>query len=103
MHIIPKINGFDWNQGNKDKNFNKHDVTIGECDEIFFNHPLLVSPDIKHSKMEVRSHALGHTQEGRMLFLSFTIRHHQIRVISARDMNKKEKAFYEKAQKNPQV
>ncbi len=103
MHIIPRIDAFDWNQGNRDKNSSKHGVSNSECEEVFFNHPLLVSPDIKHSQVEKRFHALGHTQEGRMFFLTFTIRQNSIRVISARDMNKKEKSSYEKAQENSQI
>ena len=103
MHIVTNIDGFDWNQGNELKNLSKHSVTNEECEEVFFNHPLLVSPDLKHSQTEPRLHALGYTQEGRMLFLSFTIRQEKIRVISARDMNKKEKTFYEKAQKDSKI
>ena len=94
MLIIPQIQGFDWNKGNLDKNLVKHNVSNSECEETLFNQPLIVSPDEKHSQTEKRFYALGKTDNNRLLFLSFTIRNNLIRVISARDMNKKEREQY---------
>ncbi|MBU0501939.1 MAG: BrnT family toxin [Candidatus Margulisbacteria bacterium] len=65
-----------------------------ECEEIFFNEPLVV-PDDKHSKMEQRFYALGRTNQDRLLFVVYTIRSNKIRVISARDMNKRERGCYQ--------
>ena len=64
---------------------------------MFFNDPLLLLEDAKHSQREVRFHALGKTDEGRLLHITFTLRHKNtlIRVISARDMHKKERVIYE--------
>ena len=95
MKILPEPISFEWDKGNIDKNLFKHSVTNKEAEEIFNNQPL-ISEDIKHSKKELRFQALGKTDKERLLFLSFTIRKDKIRVISARDMNKKEVSRYEK-------
>lgn len=87
--------GFDWDHGNHHKNWEKHAVSYTECEEIFFNQPLLISHDTKHSDTEKRYFALGKTNHHRLLFVAFTKRLHLIRVISARDMSKKERAYYE--------
>jgi uncharacterized protein len=86
--------GFDWDDANVEKNWDRHRVAFWEAEEIFFNEPLLVRSDIGHSERERRYLALGHTDTGRHLFISFTIRRHLIRVISARDMTRKETRTY---------
>ena len=88
--------GFEWDKGNIDENWIKHNVGMFECEQIFFNQPLLLSNDILHSKNETRFFALGKTNLERMLFISFTVRTKNIRVISARDMSRKEKKSYNK-------
>ncbi|MCP5277665.1 MAG: BrnT family toxin [Thiobacillus sp.] len=92
------VTGFDWDSGNARKN-EKHGVTAAEAEQVFFNQPLLLLEDMKHSLDEPRFHALGHTHDGRLLHLTFTLRHEgtSIRVISARDMHRKERAIYEQA------
>jgi len=89
------IHGFEWDENNREKNWEKHQVSTGECEEVFFNLPLLLSTDPAHSQMEPRSFILGQTDSGRLLFIAFTIRDDRIRVISARDMSRKERAIYE--------
>lgn len=86
--------GFQWDQGNVEKNQQSHNVTYMECEEVFFNKPLLLSKDVKHSQKENRYYVLGKTNEQRKLFIAFTLRDNLIRVISARDMSKKEKQIY---------
>ena len=90
------ISGFDWDAGNRDKNRHKHGVTTSECEEVFFNLPFLSQPDLEHSKAEARYFILGQTNSGRHLFIAFTIRNDKIRVISARDMSRKETEIYER-------
>jgi len=87
---LPKTISFDWDKGNLNKNRLKHGVSTDECEEIFFNNPLL-SEDVIHSQAEPRIKALGKTNLGRKLFVVFTLRGGRIRVISARDQNKKER------------
>ena len=87
--------GFEWDFGNKEKNRQRHQVDTSECEEVFLNKPLLISPDTAHSKTEPRYRALGITNDKRKLFLSFTVRGHQVRIISARDQNRKERKYYE--------
>ncbi len=91
-HVV----GFQWDEGNADKNWIAHDVENRECEQVFFNVPLLVLDDPRHSVAEKRWVALGRTNGGRHLLVIFTIRGNLIRVISARDMNRKERRFYEK-------
>ncbi len=86
--------GFQWDKGNSEKNWEKHKVTKNECEQVFFNLPFLVEEDTEHSISEKRSYILGQTDSRRFLFIVFTIRDQLIRVISARDMNKKEKEIY---------
>ena len=98
MIDLTKITSFEWDQGNARKN-EKHGVSMAEAEQVFFNTPLLVLDDIKHSKRELRFHALGRTDKVRLLHITFTLRHadEKIRVISARDMHRKERAIYEQA------
>ncbi len=95
VDLLPECTGFDWDEGNLEKNWISHKVTASECEQIFFNLPLVVADDIKHSQKENRLYALGQTDANRLLFLVFTIRQKLIRVISARDMNRKEIRMYQ--------
>lgn len=99
MLDVQSIDGFDWDEGNIDKNWIKHQVSNSECEELFFNLPLLLADDKRHSREEIRYYALGQTNINRWLFIAFTIRDNKIRVISARDMNLKERNIY--AKENP--
>jgi len=94
---IYSIEGFEWDEGNIDKNWIKHQVSNSECEEIFFNLPLLLADDAKHSGHEKRYYVLGQTNANRWLFVAFAIRENRIRVISARDMSQKEVRAYAKA------
>ncbi|MEY4210347.1 MAG: hypothetical protein RLZ92_726 [Pseudomonadota bacterium] len=96
MIDLSKITGFDWDEGNSRKN-NKHGVSTAESEQVFFNSPLLLLADVKHSQQEPRFHALGKTHQHRLLHITFTLRHQNqyIRVISARDMHRKERNIYE--------
>ena len=94
-NLLKECEGFQWDEGNSDKNWIKHKVSRFECEQIFFNLPLIVREDLKHSKKETRFYTLGRTDSNRYLFISFTIRNKLIRVISARDMTSKERKKYE--------
>lgn len=90
---LAAASGFQWDKGNRDKNLDKHGVTNSEAEQVFFNEPMVVV-DERHSGDEPRYCALGATNARRPLFVVFTLRRGKIRVISARDMSKKErKAF----------
>ena len=93
-----KIAGFDWDDGNARKN-DKHGVSMAEAEQVFFNAPLLLLEDSAHSQKEQRVHALGKTDDGRALHITFTLRQsgQSIREISARDMHRKERTIYDKA------
>ena len=98
MIHLAKVEGFDWDEGNARKN-ERHGVTAAEAEQVFFNVPLLLLDDSHHSDSEIRYHALGKTSVGRRLHLSFTLRNDdtKIRVISVRNMSRKERTIYEQA------
>ena len=90
--------GFDWDDGNLEKNWELHRVPFWEAEEIFFNEPLVIMADRKHSGQESRYLALGQTDSGRPLLISFfTVRRSLVRVISARDMTRREVRIYEQS------
>jgi uncharacterized DUF497 family protein len=94
---LAQIEGFDWDEGNVTKSVDKHSVGPLEAEQVFFNEPLVVVDDAGHSVHEVRFHALGRTDAGRLLHITFTLRGggRLIRVISARTMRRKERVRYE--------
>ena len=96
MIELNDLDGFEWDESNREKNWIAHQVSMGECEEVFFNLPLLLQSDPAHSQTEARNYVLGQTNAGRRLFIAFTVRNNKIRVISARDMSKKERAVYGK-------
>jgi uncharacterized DUF497 family protein len=92
---LRKCVGFDWDEHNTRKNWEKHQIMPGECEQVFFNRPLMEGPDSEHSLQEQRYYVLGRTNDGRRVFIAFTIRGQLIRVISARDMSKRERRQYD--------
>jgi uncharacterized protein len=99
MIDLDQISGFDWDGGNGRKSAEKHDVSQAEAESVFFNDPLIVVEDARHSETERRFNALGKTAQDRLLHVTFTLRQNgtMIRVISARDMHRKERGAYEQA------
>src|SRR3974377_2472452 len=97
MLDLSQIEGFEWDEGNSRKSVEKHDVSQAEAEQVFFNEQLLLLEDVSHSAREARWHALGRTDTGRSLHISFTLRADGklIRVISARTMHRKERLRYE--------
>jgi uncharacterized DUF497 family protein len=92
--------GFDWDESNSTKNWERHKVTPEEAEDVFFHDPLLMRGDRSHSLEEKRYRALGQTSRGRLLFIAFTVRRKLVRVISARDMNRREAEGYRWHEKN---
>jgi uncharacterized DUF497 family protein len=99
MIDLDQITGFDWDAGNSRKSAGKHDVSQAEAESISFNDPLIVVEDTKHGDSEQRLNALGKTAQNRLLHITFTLRQNgtMVRVISARDMHRKERKAYEQA------
>ncbi|HJX65082.1 MAG TPA: BrnT family toxin [Polyangia bacterium] len=95
--ILAHCVGFQWDEGNADKNWELHHVSRAEAEEMFFNRPLVVASDDKHSEKEIRLAALGKTDADRLLAIVFTVRENLVRVISARDMSRRERSLYEQA------
>ena len=94
---LPVCTGFEWDVGNAGKNQERHQVSDGECEQVFFQRPILIAPDAIHSLDEPRYAALGQTAAGRRLTIVFTIRGESIRVIPARPMSRRERRVYEQA------
>lgn len=104
MKSFPESKSFDWDQGNINKNWDKHRVQHLECEEIFFNEPIVTKVEKRGVSQEERVSALGVTNEGRFLFVVFTVRTGRIRVVSARDMNRKErKIYHEKTKEDTEI
>ncbi len=99
MLDLDRITGFDWDAGNVTKSAAQHAVSGLEAEQVFFNAPLVLAEDLQHSQAERRYHALGRTDAGRRLHITFTLRASatQIRIISARDMHRKERKLYAQA------
>ena len=93
--ILPKPIAFEWDKGNLDKNLKTHKIDFRETEEVFLNRPLKTFSDKQHSMVEKRFQALGTTNQHRKLSIFFTIRNGRIRIISARDQNKRERRKYE--------
>lgn len=93
---LKECTGFEWDDGNATKNWEKHEVSQSECEQVFFNRPLILRRDTKHSDREARYYVLGNTDAKRLLFVVFTILGEKIRVISARDMTEREEQRYQK-------
>jgi uncharacterized DUF497 family protein len=91
--------GFDRDDGNRDKNWEKHGISDSECEEVFFNQPFVVRHDPSHSDEEQRFWSLGQTDAGRKLFVAFTIRKDLLRVISGGEMTRREREFYSSYEK----
>ena len=94
--MLEHIVGFECDQGDARKN-EKHGVSQGESEQVFFDPQLLIVADVNHSTHEPRYHVLGMTLAGRRLHLTFTLRERmtRIRIISARPMHTKERRLYE--------
>ena len=97
--VLSRCDGFDWDKGNTFKSWLKHRVNFIEAEEVFFNQPLIIAQDFHHSQKESRLYALGKTDAGRLIFVSLTVRKNLIRIISARDMSRKEKEAYKEHEK----
>jgi len=93
--IFEQFSGFQWDRGNIDKNLIQHNVENWECEQVFFNRPILILDDPKHSVSEKRWATFGKTDADRFLAVIFTKRNNLIRIISARDMKKRERKFYD--------
>ena len=96
MDDLQRSTEFEWDEGNQEKNLLRHGVHWQECEEAFFDPERKVYPDPRHAHTEKRYLLLGKTLMARLLFIVFAIRRGRIRIISARDLNKREYPLYEK-------
>ncbi len=92
--LLADCTGFQWDAGYADKNWRAHRVSQAEAEQVFFNRPVVIAPDFGHSDREVRLAALGKTTAGRRLSIVFTVRGTLVRVISARDMGRRDRRLY---------
>ena len=95
MNVWEEPIQFQWDAGNRDKNWLKHGVTTAECEEAFFDPHKRIVGSALHTGRETRYVLIGQTQTSRLLFVVFTIRGHTVRVISARNLNRRERGLYE--------
>ena len=90
------LEGFQWDEGNSEKTWVRHEVSQAECEQLFLNKPIVVAFDEGHSKLERRFVALGRAESGRQLTVVFTVRGSLLRVISGRPMSRRERGIYAK-------
>lgn len=100
MIFLSELVEFEWDEGNIDKNFIRHAVTNTEIEEVFGDEDKVIGPDIMHSAYESRHFLIGETRAGRLLYVILTLRKGKVRAISARDVNKKQRRFYEETIKS---
>jgi len=91
---FPDLTGFQWDAGNSEKNWLAHDVSQAETEQVFFNRPILLTPDVTHSQVEERYYLLGKTNGSRHLTIVFTVRETLVRPIMARDMSRRERRLF---------
>lgn len=103
MKIFPEPLEFEWDKGNIDKNLHKHNVINKEAEQAFVNKPKFIFKDEKHSQIEDRYGLFGKTDEERFISAVFMIRKNAVRIITARDMSRRERNSYEKIKKNSPV
>jgi uncharacterized DUF497 family protein len=96
--LIEAVEGFEWDVGNSEKNWKRHQVTQAECEQVFANLPLLLSVTTRAGEGEARYFVLGRTDAVRELTIVFTVRDKRLRVISARPMSRRERKEYAHAQ-----
>ena len=98
---LAECEGFQWDAGNSAKIRDRHQVMPTECEELFLNRPLIVGSDEHHSSSsEERFYTLGQSDSRRLMFVVFTLRGRLIRVISARDMSRKERRIFSRHEKD---
>ena len=97
QQLLALADGFEWDAGNALKVVDRHDIEPGECEQAFFSQPFLIDADEKHSQQERRWRALGTTLAARYLYIVFTLRGSRIRVVAAREMNRKERRVYDQS------
>lgn len=103
MNMLPEPLTFEWDEGNIKKNFVKHNVNNKEAEEAITNKPTFLFVDEGHAEKEKRYGLYGKTDNGRRLSIVFTIRREKIRIISARDMSRRERRAYETIEKNSNI
>lgn len=99
--VVRGLLGFDWDEANWRKSELKHGVAASEAAEVLLNEPLC-QVDTRHSDVEQRYVALGTSNEGRRVFVAFTVRRSRVRIISARPMSRKERKIHAEAQEAKQ-
>ena len=92
--FFENLEGFQWDEGNSEKTWVRHEVSQAECEQLFLNRPIVVTFDEDHSKVERRFVALGRADSGREITVVFTIRGSLLRVISGRPMSRRERGIY---------
>ena len=96
MISLSKYKGFKWDKWNIDKSYKKHGITPNESEEAFLDEKAIILRNIKHSNKEKRYSLIGKITSNKLLFIVFTLRENNIRIISARKANKKERSNYAK-------
>ena len=86
---------FDWDPNKAASNLRRHNVSFSETATVFSDPLSMTVPDPDHSLDEDRSITVGLSHRGRLLIVAHTERGDRIRIISARELTRTERAQYE--------
>lgn len=86
---------FDWDDNKAEANFVKHGVSFLEAASVFDDELSITFRDPDHSADEERFVIIGHSHRGRLLFVSHTDQDDRPRIISAREVTRRERKVYE--------
>ena len=85
---------FVWDDSKAKNNESKHGVSFHEALSCFNDPQQVAFYDPDHSEDEDREILIGHSNLGRLLLVSYTLRQNAIRIISARKATQQEAKTY---------
>lgn len=85
---------FQWDDDKAQGNLAKHGVSFTEAQSCFHDAEQIAFYDPEHSEDEDRELLIGHSDQARLLIVSYTVRAQVIRLISARKATRREAKIY---------
>ena len=86
---------FEWDPGKGQRNLRKHGVSFEEAATVFLDLMAMTYPDPDHSNEEDREITIGYSSRQRLLFVSHVRNEDRIRIISARQVTRRERKQHE--------
>ena len=89
---------FDWDKIKAASNLARHKVSFEEAATVFGDPLSDIFDDPDHSAEELRFLIMGHSEKGKLLFVSHTDDGETVRIISAREPTREEREKYEQGE-----